>query len=93
MDFADKVRSYESQRQPARSVPGRFASIARSYRGGVAGTGVREQGHAYGAGVRLGAAPGRSFTNLAVSLEYGRAERSGRQPGEDRFTVSVGLQF
>lgn len=51
------------------------------------------RGTAYGAGVRLGAAPGRSFTNLAVSLEYGRAERSGRQPGEDRFIVSVGLQF
>lgn len=51
------------------------------------------RGAAYGAGVRLGAAPGQSFTNFSVSLEYGRADRSGRLPSEDRFTVTAGLQF
>ena len=51
------------------------------------------RGLAYGAGLRIAAAPGLSFTDAAVTVEYGRAERSDRRPTDDRVTLSVALQF
>lgn len=47
----------------------------------------------YGVGLRLGAAPEASFTNLSATLEYGRSERSDRLPTDDRLTFTVALQF
>ncbi|WP_407531040.1 ShlB/FhaC/HecB family hemolysin secretion/activation protein [Methylobacterium oryzisoli] len=51
------------------------------------------RGVAYGVGLRIAAAPSLSFTNAAVTVEYGRAERSDRQPADNRLTFSVALQF
>ncbi|UHC17160.1 ShlB/FhaC/HecB family hemolysin secretion/activation protein [Methylobacterium currus] len=51
------------------------------------------RGVSYGAGLRIAAAPSFSFTNAAVTVEYGRAERSDRLPADNRLTFSVSLQF
>jgi hemolysin activation/secretion protein len=51
------------------------------------------RGASYGVGIRLGAAPQASFTNLSASVEYGRSERSDRLPTDDRITFTVALQF
>ncbi|KQP77401.1 hypothetical protein ASF60_23115 [Methylobacterium sp. Leaf113] len=47
----------------------------------------------YGVGLRLGAAPQASFSNLSVTVEYGRAERSDYRLTDDRVTVTTSLQF
>lgn len=51
------------------------------------------RGTAYGAGLRLAAAPGLSFTQAALSLELGRAERSDGLPDDTRLTFTTALQF
>ena len=44
-------------------------------------------------GLRLAAAPGLSFTQAALSLELGRAERSDGLPDDTRLTFTTALQF
>ncbi|AMB44413.1 ShlB/FhaC/HecB family hemolysin secretion/activation protein [Methylobacterium sp. AMS5] len=51
------------------------------------------RGAAYGAGLRLAAAPSFSFTNAAATVELGRAERSDGLPDAARLTFTVALQF
>ncbi|TGE00512.1 ShlB/FhaC/HecB family hemolysin secretion/activation protein [Methylobacterium nonmethylotrophicum] len=51
------------------------------------------RGASYGVGIRFGASPQASFTNVSASVEYGRSERSDRLPADDRITFSVALQF
>ncbi|GJE72039.1 ShlB/FhaC/HecB family hemolysin secretion/activation protein [Methylorubrum podarium] len=51
------------------------------------------RGLAYGAGLRLAAAPSSSFTNASASVELGRAERSDLLPADTRLTFTVALQF
>ncbi len=86
---------------PADVTPGAF--VLSPYGFGAFGL-VRQQlptalerpmvrGVSYGAGLRIAAAPGFSFTNAAVTVEYGRAERSDRLPADNRLTFSVALQF
>lgn len=86
---------------PADATPG--AVVLSPYGFGAFGL-VRQQnptaferpmvrGLSYGAGLRIAAAPSFSFTNAAVTVEYGRAERSDRLPADNRLTFSVALQF
>ncbi|MFH6786976.1 MULTISPECIES: ShlB/FhaC/HecB family hemolysin secretion/activation protein [Methylobacterium] len=86
---------------PADAAPG--AIVLSPYGFGAFGL-VRQQnptaferpmtrGLSYGAGLRIAAAPSFSFTNAAVTVEYGRAERSDRLPADNRLTFSVSLQF
>lgn len=86
---------------PAGATPGAF--VLSPYGFGAFGL-VRQQnptaferpmvrGVSYGAGLRIAAAPSFSFTNAAVTVEYGRAERSDRLPADNRLTFSVALQF
>ncbi|WP_375454852.1 ShlB/FhaC/HecB family hemolysin secretion/activation protein [uncultured Methylobacterium sp.] len=86
---------------PADETPGAFA--VSPYGFGAFGL-VRQQnptalerammrGAAYGAGLRIAAAPASSFSNAAVTVEYGRAERSDRLPADNRLTFTVALQF
>ncbi|TNC09918.1 ShlB/FhaC/HecB family hemolysin secretion/activation protein [Methylobacterium terricola] len=51
------------------------------------------RGLSYGVGLRIAAAPSFSFTNAAVTVEYGRSARSDRLPTDNRLTFSVALQF
>lgn len=48
---------------------------------------------AYGVGLRIGAAPQASFSNVSATVEYGRSERSDRLPADDRITFATSLQF
>lgn len=51
------------------------------------------RGTAYGGGLRIAAAPSLTFTNAAVTIEYGRADRSDRLPSDNRLTFAMTLQY
>lgn len=51
------------------------------------------RGVSYGTGLRIGAAPQASFTNVSVTVEYGRQERSDRRTTGDRVTFAAILKW
>ena len=51
------------------------------------------QGASYGVGMRFGDAEQASFSASSHTLEYGRTQRFGSGPNEDRFTFSTALHF
>ena len=54
---------------------------------------ARVRGASYGAGLRTGAGQNASFTDVGLTLEYGRQERSDRAGGDDRVTLTALLHF
>lgn len=54
---------------------------------------ARTRGGAYGAGLRLGAAPQASFTNANFGVELARQDRDDGAPRDTRLSLSFNLQF